>query len=55
MGPTYVLQLLISEKPKLANNSTATEAREKWTDLESLEFFYVDFSKFKKIKFYLIK
>jgi hypothetical protein len=38
---------------KIANNSTTTEAREKSTYLESLDFFDVGFTKFKAIKFTL--
>jgi hypothetical protein len=39
LGLRYALQLLLSENPKIANNSTTTKAIEKIsTDLESLEF-----------------
>ena len=41
---------------KIANNSTTTEAGEKLsTDLEFQKFFDACLTKFRKIKFYLIK
>ncbi len=39
MGPRYVLHIFIVKNDKIANNSSATKAREKiTTDLESIDF-----------------